>query len=180
MVYFSILEGNMDNSLQDIAKMSFFQFLRSPPGGDLMLMFLLPGQPNPDQWDIHNRWWLSAREALDDKLGRRGDAPDWPLYVTWRSKLFMSIFLETQKYIVINITEISLEKLIWNFTAMRNILIDLKLVQEEDLKSPKGYFQKLAVMGELDSEVTAKLKIFVFFKEKNSWPLEGSLKRSKR
>ena len=150
--------------MQDIAKMSFFQFLRSPLGGDLMLMFLLPGQPSQDQWDIYNRWWLSAREDLDDRLGRRGDAPDWPLYATWRSKLFMSIFLETQKHMVINITEVSLEKLIWNFTAMRNILLDLKLVNEDELKSPKTYFQKVAVMGK--STFRTNQFIFVSLREK--------------
>ena len=144
---FSALLENINTCPMDVGKMEFFQFLKSPCGSDLMLMLLLPGQPNPDQWDIHHRWWLNAREQMDDKTGRRGDQPDWPLYVTWRSKLFMSIFLETQKIMVINITEVPLEKLIWNFTAMRNILLDLKLVHEDELKNPKNYFQKLAVMG---------------------------------
>ena len=58
-------------------------------GADLMSMLCLGGQPDPGQWDNYNRWWLLQRENLDNKLGRRGNAPDWPNFVAWRSKLFM-------------------------------------------------------------------------------------------
>ena len=137
----------MNTCPQDVAKLTFYQFIKSPLGSDLMVMLCLGGQPNPAQWDVHSRWWLRQREEMDNKLKTRGDAPDWPIYVTWRAKLFMSIFLETQKIMVINITMVPLEKLIWNFTAMRNILVDLALVVEEDLVKPVTYFQKLAKMG---------------------------------
>ena len=137
----------MNTCPADVAKLSFYQYIKSPLGGDLMLMFCLNGQPNPAQWDVHNRWWLRQREDMDAKNKMRGDAPDWPMYVTWRSKLFMSIFLETQKIMVVNITMVPLEKLIWNFTAMRNILLDLHIVVEADLEKPATYFQKLAKMG---------------------------------
>ena len=112
-----------------------------------MTLLCLPGQPDPGQWDIHERWWITQKEVLDSKLSNRGDQPDWAMYCTWRSKLFMSFFMETQKLLVLNITATSLEKLIWNFTAMRNILIDLAIVTEADLERPVTYFQKLAVMG---------------------------------
>ena len=131
----------------DVAKLSFFQFLKSPLGADLNCMFHLSGQPSPDQWDVHNRWWLREREDLDDRLGRRGDAPDWPMFVVWRSKLFMHVFLDLQRKMVTNLTAVPLERIIWDVTTLRNILLELKLVSQEDLKDPKTYFQKVATMG---------------------------------
>ena len=70
----------------DMAKMSFFQFVQSPLGTDLMTMFSLAGPLNPDQWSIQERWWLDQKEKMDRKLQKRGDTPDWPMYVVWRSK----------------------------------------------------------------------------------------------
>ena len=139
----------MNTCPMDIAKMSFFQVVKSPLGSDLAAMLCLNGQPDPAGWDNYNRWWLLQREQLDDRLGRRGDAPDWPMFVIWRSKLFMSIFLDIQKVMTVNLTAVPLEKLVWDFTALRNILVELRLVQLEDLKKPKTYFQKIAVMGTL-------------------------------
>ena len=69
------------------------------------------------------------------------------MFVAWRAKLFMHVFLGIQKTMVINITSVPLEQLIWDFTALRNILLELRLVVEDDLEKPSNYFQKLAVMG---------------------------------
>ena len=128
----------------DVGKLSFYQFVQHPLGADFMTMLSLNGSLNPDQWDVKERWWIEQRSALQDKLGLRGDQPDWPMYVAWRSKLFMHIFFDLQKVMVINITMLPLEKLVWDLTALRNILIDLKLVLEEDLENPTTYFQKVA------------------------------------
>ena len=116
-------------------------------GADLWAILSLGGPLNPDKWDLHERWWLRQKGELHDKLGRRGDASDWIMYVTWRSKLFMHTFLDVQKIMVLNITMVPLEKLIWDFTMLRNILLDLKLVAVEDLAKPSTYFQRLATMG---------------------------------
>ena len=139
----------MNTCPPDIAKLTFYQFVKSPMGVDFAVMCHLNGQPNPGEWDNYNRWWLLQRQQLDDKLGRRGDAPDWPMFVAWRSKLFMSIFMDIQKHMTTNLTAVSLEKLIWDLTALRNILLELQLVYLEDLKKPSTYFQKVAVMGKL-------------------------------
>ena len=140
----------MNTCPSDLAKMEFYDFIKSPMGQDLYLMLSLPGQPDPNQWDIHLRWWLDSRESVDNKLGRRGDAPDWPVLVMWKSKVFMSIFMDVQKAVAINITMMPLEQLIWNFTALRNILADLHLVNLENLDKPTTFFQKLAVAGMVD------------------------------
>ena len=110
-------------------------------------MLSLAGPLNPDQWAVQERWWLNQREKMDDKLQRRGDAPDWPMYVAWRTKLYMHTFFETQKCMVVNLTMVPIEKIIWNLTTLRNILLDLGLVFESDLEKPATYFQKVAVMG---------------------------------
>ena len=143
------MRNDMDNCPPSMAKMTFYQFIKSPMGLDLWSILSLSGPLNPEKWDVYNRWWLREKEALHDKLGRRGDAHDWIMFVIWRSKLFMHTFLDVQKIMVLNITLMPLEKLIWDFTMMRNILLDLKLVCEEDLNKPNTYFQRLATMGKL-------------------------------
>ena len=153
----SVLLDSMNTCPQDIAKLSFFQFVKSAMGSDLMVMCHLNGQPNPAEWDNYNRWWLLEREQLDDRLGRRGDAPDWPMFVAWRSKLFMNVFMDIQKHMTINLTTLPLERLIWDLTALRNILLELKLVNVEDLKKPVTYFQKVAVMGKLRKNFSVKI-----------------------
>ena len=55
--------------------------------------------------------------------------------------------MKIQKVAVINVTMVPLEMLIWNFTLLRNILIELKLVAEDDLVKPTTFFQKLATIG---------------------------------
>ena len=133
----------------DVAKMSFFQFIKSPLGVDLWSMLSLNGAPNPSDWEKHERWWQDQKQALHERLARRGDAPDWAMFCVWRAKLFMHIFLDIQKIMVINITLWPLEKLIWDLTALRNILLEMKLVDETGLDKPETYFQRIAVMGKL-------------------------------
>ena len=138
----------MDACPPDMAKMTFYDFIKSLLGADLWAMLALAGPLNPDKWDVHNRWWLRQKEALQDRLGRRGDSSDWIRFVIWRSKLYMHTFLDLQKIVCINITLLPLEKIIWDFVMLRNILLELKLVAEEDLNKPNTYFQKVATMGE--------------------------------
>ena len=138
---------NLATRPMDIAKMTFYQILKSPAGADLWSMLSLNGVPNPDQWEIHNRWWLDQKQVLHNKLGRRGDAPDWATFCLWRAKLFMHIFLDVQKIMVINISMWPIEKLIWDLTALRNILLEMKLVDEDNLTKPETFFQRIAVMG---------------------------------
>ena len=142
-----MMRTDMDSCPPSMAKMTFYQFIKSSMGVDLWSMLSLAGPLNPDKWDVHNRWWTRQHGWLHDKLGRRGDAHDWIMFVIWRSKLFMHTFLDVQKILVLNITILPLEKLIWDLTMLRNILLDLKLVAEEDLHKPSTYFQKLATMG---------------------------------
>ena len=137
----------MNSCPPDVAKLTLFQYVKSPMGADLWSLLALNGPLNPDQWDQYDRWWLNTKETLHNKLGRRGEAPDWIMFVHWRSKLFMSAYLEIQKVAVINVTMVPLEMLIWNFTLLRNILIELKLVAEDDLVKPTTFFQKLATIG---------------------------------
>ena len=144
---FSVLLNNMNRCPEDLAKLEFYQFVKSPLGANLHAMLLMPGQPSPDLWDQHNRWWLNAREALDNKTGKRGDSPDWPTLVIWKSRIFMSIVDEVLKVIMINPTMWPLEQYIWSFVSMRNILLDLFLVEQSQLKKPVTYFDKVAVIG---------------------------------
>ena len=139
---------NISHCPKDIAKLTFYQFVATPLGADFTTMISLSGSLNPAQWEGYENWWNRERENLDNRLKKRGDCPDWPMYVAWRSKLFMHIFFGIQKIMVINLTTTTVEQLIWDLTALRNILFDLKLVAEEDLTlKPTTYFQKVAMMG---------------------------------
>ena len=144
------LRNLLDNKCPpDVAKLTFYQFVKSPLGADFTTMVSLGGPLNPAQWDHYERWWLRNREDVNSKLQIRGEQSDWVMFVAWRAKLFMHIFLGIQKNMVINITAVTLEQLIWDFTALRNILLELRLIVEDDLEKPSTYFQKVAVMGEL-------------------------------
>ena len=150
LLLLSVLLDNMERCPADIAKTQFYQFVKSPMGLDLWKMLSLNGPLNPDDWDIYHRWWLEEKQKMQDKLLRRGDCSEWPMFIVWRSQLFMHVLLEIQRNMVTNITAIPLEKLIWDFTTLRNILLEMKLVSEVDLvkKLPKPtHFQKIAVMG---------------------------------
>ena len=65
----------------------------------------------------------------------------------------MNILMDIQKHMTLNLTTLALEKLIWDVTALRNILLELKLVAIEDLKKPVTYFQNVATMGKFESSL---------------------------
>ena len=54
----------------DMAKMGFFQFLRSEHGSDLLDMLFLAGQPTPALWAEYTTWWGNSKQELDAKLAK--------------------------------------------------------------------------------------------------------------
>ena len=59
----------------------------------------------------------------------------------------MHTFLDIQKKLVTNITAHSLEMILWDLVNLRNILLELKLVNIDAMpKKPVTFFQKIVVM----------------------------------
>ena len=75
-----------------MAKMSFFEFLRSPMGVDLYRMLSLEYQPGPDDWERHAIWWNDCHERLRIELNKRGAFEEYHEFVAWRSQLFMNTY----------------------------------------------------------------------------------------
>ena len=76
-----------------------------------------------------------------------GDTPDWLMFVKWRSKLFMGTLFEIQRKLVANPTAFAVEDVLWDIITLRNVLFEVKLINENDLKAkPFNYFQKVALI----------------------------------
>ena len=70
--------------------------------------------------------------------------PDWAMLVMWRSKLFMTTYMEIIGLVSTNLTVTSVEALIWKFNLLKNILIELKLITEDDKNKPLSIFQRIS------------------------------------
>ena len=68
--FFSVLIEKANAPPQDVAKLDFYRFIKSPMGADLHEMIFLEGQPSQIQWDHLNDWWLLNKQQLDEKLGK--------------------------------------------------------------------------------------------------------------
>ena len=55
---------------QDIAKLTFYQFIQSSHGSDLLDMLCLAGQPSPEQWSNYATWWQNAKHSFDSKIAK--------------------------------------------------------------------------------------------------------------
>ena len=71
------------------------------------------------------------------------------MLVMWRSKVFMSIYMKMVVQFSTNMSTINAELLVWQLTAMRNILVELSLVKEADLEAGLKItiFQKIGYAG---------------------------------
>ena len=82
-----LLAGDRDESPSDLGRvffrekilvtdlylghLTFFQFLGSGRGANLMDMLSLGGQPSPKMWNHFEEWWLTTRMAWNDKVNGR-------------------------------------------------------------------------------------------------------------
>ena len=113
-------------------------------------MLGIAGQPSESLWAHHENWWNNARQKWNNALKTQQDQPDWPQLVWWRSKTFMAVYMKVLTEVITNPSRPSLEGLMWDFTVMRNALLDLKLVSETDLQGKaNNLFQKIAKTGNL-------------------------------
>ena len=109
---------------------------------------MISGQPTPALWKHYENWWCAGKTIWLDKVSpRKDDTPDWHMLVQWKSKLFMEIYWQIVMQISINPSSLNLERLIWKFTALRNIILELCLAKEEELRNKSTIFQEIGNTG---------------------------------
>ena len=59
----------------------------------------------------------------------------------------MEIYWQIVMQVSINPSSLNLERLIWKFTAMRNIILELSLAKEEELRNKGTIFQEIGNTG---------------------------------
>ena len=101
--------------------MSFFQFVTSSRGSALMDILSLGGQPNPQQWDHYDKWWIQARTDWMDQEKLGPNAPDWAIRVMWKSKSFMAEYWKIVNKLGLNPFTLSQEELLWSFQLMKQV-----------------------------------------------------------
>lgn len=94
--------------------MTFYQFLAGPRGAPLMEILMLGGQPDPNQWEHHERNWMQSKSEWNDKEKLDETAPDWALRVMWKSRSFMTEYWRLVNILMVNPFTISLEEILWS------------------------------------------------------------------
>ena len=131
----------------DLAKVEFFQFVKSNDGKDLYDMFNIIDQPTEGLWNHYNNWWTTHKEEWDAKYNPRGILDtSWARFVTWTSKAFMKVFMDVLMIMTTNPSLMNGEQLLWYTILMKNFILDLKLATKEDSVVPKTWFQKMVAL----------------------------------
>lgn len=160
-----LAKNNNGSHPPDLAKESFWQFIQSTRGTELMSMLSIggktwlgnfltqtyiklkpnlscfpltfrSGQPSPALWRHYENWWGSAKvQWLDQVSPRKDDVPDWHMKAMWLSKSFMTTYWQVMQPLCMNMSIINVELLIWKLTMLRNILVELYLVKSADLEA---------------------------------------------
>ena len=111
---------------------------------------IVVGQPSPALWRHYENWWGTAKHQwLDQVSPRKDDVPDWHMKAMWMSRAFMTTYWHVLQMLIINMSTINLEYLIWKLTMLRNILVEMYLVRPADLDAglKSTTFQKIAQAG---------------------------------
>ena len=86
------------------------------------------------------------------------------MLVQWKSKLFMEIYWQIVMQVSINPSSLNLERLIWKFTALRNIVLELYLAKEEELRNKSTIFQEIGNTGRfLKNYINYEYGYIIFF-----------------
>ena len=131
----------------DLAKIEFFQFIKSNDGKDLYDIFNIIDQPTEALWNHYCNWWTTNKEVWDNKYNPRGTLDtSWARFVTWTSKAFMKVFMDTLMIMTVNPSLMNGEQLLWYTVLMKNCILELKLTTTEDAVGQKTWFQKMVML----------------------------------
>ena len=131
----------------DVAKLEFFQFIKTTDGRHLYDMFNIVDQPSEGLWNHYHNWWTTNKVDWDAKFNPRGNLDaTWCRFVFWTSKMFMDIYTRMISTMTINPTIYNGEQLLWEATLLKNLILDLKLATKTDSTSPKTWFQRVVAL----------------------------------
>ena len=133
----------------DLAKVEFFQYIKSNDGKDLYDMFNVVDQPTEGLWQHYLNWWTTNKIDWDNQFNPRGILDtSWARFVTWSTKAFMKVFMDILMTMTMNPSLMNGEQLLWMTTILKNIILDLKLATLVDSVHPKTWFQKVVALRE--------------------------------
>ena len=102
---------------------TFYQFVASNRGAELVEILSLGGQPTPQLWEHYDNWWLNSRQQWIDSEKLTENAPDWALRVMWKSKSFMACYWNLVNQLVTNPFQLTLEQILWSTQHLAQVNI---------------------------------------------------------
>ena len=110
----SLLQGERDACPSDLGLQTFYQFVGSSRGQQLVEILSLEGQPTPQKWEFYDNWWIQNKQMLMDNQKLPPNAPDWAIKVMWRSKSFMAEYWNLSNKLITNPFVLSVEEIVWS------------------------------------------------------------------
>ena len=123
----SLLQGERDACPSDLGFQTFYQFVASTRGQQLVEILSLEGQPTPQKWEHYDTWWLQQSQIWLDTQQLPPNSPDWAIRVMWKSKSFMAEYWKISNQLVINPFVLSVEEIIWSCHHMTQVCKFLRL-----------------------------------------------------
>ena len=117
----SLLQGDRDICPSDLGLQTFYQFVTSNRGAQLVEILSLEGQPTPQKWEHYDNWWLQSSHKFLDTEKLPPNSPDWAIKVMWRSKSFMAEYWNLSNKLVTNPFTLSVEEIMWSLHHLTQV-----------------------------------------------------------
>lgn len=117
----SLLQGERDTCPADLGLQTFYQFVASNRGQQLVEILSLEGQPTPQKWEFYDNWWIQSNQMWLDSQKLPANSPDWGIRVMWKSKSFMAEYWKISNKLITNPFVLSLEEIIWSLHHMAQV-----------------------------------------------------------
>ena len=117
----SLLQGERDTWPSDLGLQTFYQFVASNRGQQLVEILSLEGQPTPQRWQFYDNWWMQNNEMWLDSQKLPPNSPDWAIRVMWRTKSFMAEYWNLSNKLITNPFVLSVEEIIWSLHHMTQV-----------------------------------------------------------
>ena len=101
--------------------MTFYQFIASSRGAQLMEILMLGGMPTPQVWSHYDNWWITTRAG--ESVDGDDNSPTWITSIMWKSKLFMSNYWSLANKLVSNPFVLTVEEMVWSLHTMAQVKI---------------------------------------------------------
>ena len=99
--------------------LTFYQFVGSSRGAQLLEILSLGGQPTPQNWEHWDNWWISTR--AQENAENDPNSPTWVNTIMWKSKMFMHEYWSLTNKLIVNPFTLSVEEIVWSLHAMSQV-----------------------------------------------------------